>query len=284
MPSVSATPADAPLRGGRRAALQTQAAFVLHSYDWSESSLILDLFARESGRIAVAAKGAKRPYSQMRAVLMPFQRIQVHVGKPRGDESAEVHTLRAAEWAGQGVALAGAAWFAGFYLNELLIRLLARDDPHPGLFDAYALTLQSLTAATPVQVEAALRAFELLLLRHTGVLPQLDRVTSTQAEVVDDRVYALRPDMGLVEAAPADAVLSGAACSGLERALDDLADMATAPHLQRLHDACADALAGLKSQLRQQLHYHLGGTTLRTRQVMIDTFRLLGLDTPTASR
>src|SRR5512139_3740517 len=127
------------------------AAFVLHHYDWSESSVILDLFTRELGRLAVVAKGAKRPYSQLRPVLLPFQRLQVSLGKPPKAEGAgevsEVQTLRAAEWAGGAAMLTGAALFSGFYLNELLMKLLARSDPHSALFDLYAQTLPTLADA-----------------------------------------------------------------------------------------------------------------------------------------
>ena len=107
-----------------------QPAFVLHQHDWSESSLILDLFTRGQGRVVAAARGAKRPYSQLRAVLLPFQRLNVALG--RLPDASEVQNLRQAEWAGGPPMPAGAALFAGFYLNELLIRLLARHDPHPG--------------------------------------------------------------------------------------------------------------------------------------------------------
>src|SRR5829696_5596903 len=102
----------------------TLSAYVLHRYDWSETSLILDLFTREQGRLAVVAKGAKRPYSQLRSVLLPFQRIHVGLGRvPRADASAdepanEVQNLRSAEWAGGAAMLTGAALFSGFYLNE----------------------------------------------------------------------------------------------------------------------------------------------------------------------
>ena len=122
------------------------AAYVLHRYDWSETSLILDLFTRERGRLAVAAKGAKRPYSQLRGVLLPFQRLQVALS--RGSEEAEVHTLRSAEWAGGAAMPSGGALFSGFYLNELLLRLLARQDPHAALFDAYAQVLPVLVHVT----------------------------------------------------------------------------------------------------------------------------------------
>ena len=110
-----------------------QPAYVLHQHDWSESSLILDLFTRESGRVAVAAKGAKRPYSQLRAVLLPLQRITVSLSKPAKTDGGEVQTLRSAEWGGGATLPSGAALFSGYYLNELLLKLLARHDPHPRL-------------------------------------------------------------------------------------------------------------------------------------------------------
>src|SRR6186713_601689 len=175
-----------------RGAAPALAAYVMHRYDWSESSLIVDLFTRELGRVVVAAKGAKRPTSQLRAVLRPFQRIQASLG--RTAQGAEVHNLRGAEWAG-GMPLAGGdALFSGFYLNELLMKLLAREDPHPPLWDAYAATLSQLGGADEA---AALRGFELRLLREIGLLPDLTRVTATQAPVHPSAAYALRPDAGV---------------------------------------------------------------------------------------
>ena len=139
-------------------------AYMLHRYDWSESSLIVDLFTRELGRVAVAAKGAKRPTSQLRSVLRPFQRLHATLGRTaQGAAHAEVHNLRSAEWAG-GVPLAGgSALFSGFYLNELLMKLLAREDPHPDLWDAYADTLSHLGAdqeANALRAEVSTRRQE----------------------------------------------------------------------------------------------------------------------------
>ena len=122
---------------------------MLHSYDWSESSLIVELFTRDAGRVVAAAKGAKRPTSQLRAVLMPFQigaRAVCALAGANG--GAEVRTLRRPSGAAAtSMPGSGSGWFAGFYLNELLLRLLARDDPHPRLFDAYAATLQAWATA-----------------------------------------------------------------------------------------------------------------------------------------
>lgn len=117
--------------------ISDEPAFVLHSYDWSESSLILEVFCRHHGRVALVAKGAKKPSSNFRPVLLPLQPLLVTYTLG-GDGSAEVHTLKGAEWVGGHVMPTGDALLSGMYLNELLLRLLARDDPHPALFDAYA--------------------------------------------------------------------------------------------------------------------------------------------------
>jgi len=273
---ASGAAADTSTAGSpRRSASLAQSAFVLHSYDWSESSLIVELFSRDAGRVVAAAKGAKRPTSQLRAVLMPFQMVLVQFARSRG-EGAEVRTLRSAEWGGGDVvALRGSGWLSGFYLNELLLRLLARDDPHPRLFDGYAATLQGL-GDNELRSEAALRAFELLLLRETGVLPEFSRTTLTQLPVSAAGRYALRVDQGLVAATPGEASLAGAACLELARALDEWAAQgAAAAALQALHSVCARELPALKGMLRGQLHYHLGGALLRTRQVVVETQRLL---------
>ena len=238
-------------------------AFVLHRYDWSESSLILDLFTREQGRLAVAAKGAKKPHSNFRSVLLPFQRLQISLsGTAAKDESSnsEVQNLRGAEWAGGAAMLTGAALFSGFYLNELLMKLLARHDPHAALFDAYAATLPEL-AGVEARAQAALRAFELTLLRETGVLPDLSLLTQTQQPVHPDARYTLLPDAG-VATAP-DAELSGAVLTGLQAALEH-------GSLAALQHACRPCLAALKLPLRALIQQQLGASVLRTRQVMID--------------
>ena len=236
-------------------------AFVLHRYDWSESSLILELLSREFGRIAVVAKGAKRPSSNFRPVLLPLQPLHVAFG---GD--AEIRTLRSAEWVGGQVMPTEDALLSGFYLNELLLRLLARDDPHPVLFDAYAATVRILASQQGEAWQPALRAFELLLLREIGLLPTLDLQTGTLSPLEPDALYALRPEAGLVEAGPeARAALGGAQWSALQAALDD-----PAPHSALVRETAMPGAAELKPQLRALLHYHCGVSTLRTRQMMID--------------
>jgi len=246
-------------------------AYVLHRYDWSETSLILDLFTRARGRVTVAAKGAKRPYSQLRSVLLPFQRISATVGKQAEDAQADVVTLRAAEWAGVDATpvLPPARLFAGFYLNELLMKLLARGDAHPVLFDAYAATLRSLAVSDEFAEQIGLRAFELVLLKAIGLLPELDRVTATQQRLAPDAAYQWLGDRGLVDAdasLPA-ARLPGADLLEIDAALRD-------NDLGALHVACATRLDRLKPVLRALVHYHLGSPALRTREVMRDARKL----------
>lgn len=247
---------------------------MLHHWNWSETSLILDLFTREQGRVAVAAKGAKRPYSQLRPVLLPFQRLFVQLGRvPADADGGELQTLRSAEWAGGAPMLSGEALFSGFYLNELLMKLLARHDPHPALFDAYAATLPALASGDDGRTQAALRAFELVLLREIGLLPDLKRVSATLEPVLGARGYALRPEAG-VAASNDDAALAGESLLLLQAALDG-------GRIDALRDACTTALAPLRTQLRALLHYHLGSPqALRTRSVMVEVQKLLDTATP----
>ena len=232
---------------------------------WSESSLILDVFSREQGRLVLVAKGARRPYSQLRSVLLPFQSLLLSLGRaPVADSTSEVQNLRGAEWAGGQAMLTGAALFSGLYLNELLMKLLARSDPHAELFDAYADTLPHLANPSEVAVQASLRAFELKLLQALGVLPDLSLVTLTQQTVEADASYNLEPQAGVVAAKPADAgALGGQVLLGLQAALQHGSSLA-------LQQACASNLSELRLSLRTLLHYHLGSPHLRTRQLMLD--------------
>jgi len=243
---------------------RTLLAYVLHHYDWSETSLIVELFTRQQGRVVVAAKGAKRPTSQLRPVLLPFQPLLAHLGRLPADEHAEVRTLRSAEWVGGAPLLAAAAMFPGYYLNELLLKLLARQDPHPALFDAYADTLGALASA--VDEATSLRAFELLLLRETGVLPDLAVATLTAEPLQSAARYTLHAEAGVLPDAHGP---PGAAWVALEAALAH-------GSVAALRQAAAPYATALRAPLRAVLHYHLGHTTLRTRQVWQGVQQLAG--------
>ncbi len=262
-PPAAGEPTATGRPGGARAGT-TLLAYVLHHHDWSETSLIVELFTRQQGRVVVAAKGAKRPTSQLRPVLLPFQPLLAHLGRLPADEQAEVRTLRSAEWVGGAPLLAAAAMFPGYYLNELLLKLLARQDPHPALFDAYADTLGALASAG--DEAAALRAFELLLLRETGVLPDLAMATLTAEPLASAARYTLHAEAGVLPDAHGP---PGAAWVALEAAL---AHGSTAA----LRQAAAPYAAALRAPLRAALHYHLGHATLRTRQVWQGVQQLAG--------
>ncbi len=233
---------------------------MLHRYDWSETSLIVEVFTRHHGRIALVAKGAKRPSSSFRPVLLPMQPLRLAFG---GD--AEIRTLKSAEWQGGHTMPRGDALLSGYYLNELLLALLARDDPHPALFDVYSDVVQVIASEHGEALQAALRTYELLLLREIGLLPQLDVQTMTLAPLQPSTRYTLVPEGGLRHASDADrAALDGSQWAYLQAALD-----VGAPFAATLR-ACAAVASELKPQLRALLHYHCGVTTLRTRRMMLD--------------
>jgi DNA repair protein RecO (recombination protein O) len=240
--------------------ISDEPAYVLHRYDWSESSLILEVFTRHHGRIALVAKGAKRPSSSFRPILLPLQPLHLAFG---GD--GEIRSLKGAEWQGGHIMPSGEALLSGYYLNELLLLLLARDDPHPGLFDVYANVVQVIASEHGEVLQSALRAFELLLLREIGLLPLLDAQTMTMRSLDLEVLYSLVPEGGLRQASPADrSSLSGAQWLALQESLSN-----AAPFTATLR-ACSQVMAELKPQLRTLLNYHCGVSTLRTRQMMMD--------------
>ena len=246
-------------------------AFVLHRYDWSESSLILEVFTRHHGRTALVAKGAKKPSSNFRPVLLPLQPL--HLTWTQSDASAsDIHTLKGAEWVGGHVMPTGDALLAGMYLNELLMRLLAREDTHAPLFDLYAGVVRVLGNGTHGEaLEPVLRAFELLLLREIGLLPALDAETATLAPLLPEARYTLVAEGGLRAAAEGErAALAGAQWQALQQALGQGGAAGYTAVLRTVADAGAPAAAELKAQLRALLQYHCGSPLLRTRQLMMD--------------
>ncbi len=235
-------------------------AFILHGYDWSESSRIVEAFTRHHGRVALVAKGAKKPSSNFRPVLLPLQPLHLSYA---GD--AEVRSLKGAEWIGGYVMPTGAALLSGYYINELLMRVLARDDPHPVLFDAYSSTVELLATQGPEATQLALRAFELLLLRDIGFLPALNVQTASLQPLQSGERYTLVPEGGLRLAHADDrAALPGAQWLSLQQALGDVAP------LTALLKVCAELPVDIKLILRQLLGYHCGGNGLKTRQFMMD--------------
>lgn len=253
VPSPPAPRRTASRPPGRDGRVTGQPAFVLHSYPHKETSLIIDVLTRDHGRIALVAKGAKRPHSQLRGVLQTFQPLQAGwTGK------SELRILTGAEWVGGMLPLEKTALLCGFYLNELLVKLLARDDPHPILFDHYVATLNQLAHNEPAPI--VLRKFERALLKETGVAADLVRCTGTRQPVQAGQIYVVDPERGPRPAQAGDAWPRITGKTLLDMECEDYADAATQ--------------AQSKTLMRFLLAHQLGGATLNTRQMLIDLMQL----------
>jgi DNA repair protein RecO (recombination protein O) len=220
-------------------------AFILHRYDWSESSVIVEVLTQHHGRVALVAKGAKRPASNFRPILLPMQPLRLTY---TGDE--QVKTLKSAEWVGGYAMPSGNALLSGFYLNELMMRLLPRDDPQEAVYKLYAQTVRVVALASNLQAPA-LRAFELLLLQQMGWLPDLSMETQTQSGLQADMTYKLSVDAGLQRVGPQE---FNAIAGGDWLQLTHL-DFTALISLLAKNVPLAQAL---KSQLRTLLNYHAG--------------------------
>jgi DNA repair protein RecO (recombination protein O) len=233
---------------------QDEPAFVLHSHPFRETSLILDVFSRSHGRLAIVARGARRPRSALRGLLLGFQPLQLSwFGK------GEVRTLHSAEWQGGQPYLQGTALMCGFYLNELLVNLLARDDPHEQLFDYYRATL--LRLAHQDDHAATLRCFEKRLLQELGYALVLEREAGSDKAVRPELCYRYAVERGVLPDEGAES--SGMPVQGktlLDMAHDDYADPATAQQSKQL--------------MRMLLNHQLGGKTLHTRELIKDFQKL----------
>ena len=128
----------------RAGVIDGERGFVLHLTPFRETSLIAELFTREHGRVSAVARGARRPQSKLRGALMEFQPLEL-----AWFGQGEVKTVARAEWLGGQALLSGRALLYGYYLSELLLNFVAREDAHPLLFDAYERTMARLAAGGP---------------------------------------------------------------------------------------------------------------------------------------
>ncbi|MDO8959967.1 MAG: DNA repair protein RecO [Rhodocyclaceae bacterium] len=224
------------------------AAFLLHAYPFSETSLIIEVFTRDHGRLALLARGARRPRAALRGVLLAFQPLELG-----WFGNGEVKTLAKAEWQGGVPFLQGDDLLLGYYLNELLLKLLAREDAHAALYDAYAAALLALSGgAGHAEV---LRRFEKALLAELGYGLTLDRdADGATVQAVEEYRYQI--ERGAVLAAQGGAGLAVSGKTLLDMAADDYADPRT--------------LMECKQLMRHLLGHYLNGQTLQTRRVFIE--------------
>jgi DNA repair protein RecO (recombination protein O) len=236
-----------------RARQESREAFVLHSYPYRETSLLIDVFARGFGRVSIVARAARSPRSALRGILLAFQPVALSwFGK------GEVRTLARAEWLGGHPRLQGEALMCGFYLNELLLRLLPREDPHDALLARYGEALARLGSggdSAPV-----LRSFERALLRELGYAMALERDSLSGTAIDPAKSYRYDPERGPIEAngAGADSLVSGRTL--LDMACDDYADPLTQQQAKAL--------------MRVLLDHRLENQPLKSRRIFRDLLAL----------
>jgi DNA repair protein RecO (recombination protein O) len=162
-----------------------QLAYVLMSQPWKETSLLVEILTRDYGRLSLIARSARRPKSVLRGVLMPFAPLEIAwFGKN------ELRTLHSAEWCYGIVQLTNIFLWSGFYINELVLRLTARDDPMPEFFDIYDKTMRAF--ASQYELSTTLRHFELSLLQLFGYSLTLDQDVNGE-RVVPENYYLCKP-------------------------------------------------------------------------------------------
>ncbi len=234
--------------------LEDEPAFVLHSYPFRETSLLVEVFSRQHGRVPLVARGARRPKSAIRGLLMSFQPLSLSwFGKH------EVRTLHSAEWQGGQPLLQGTALLCGFYLNELLLNLMVRDDPHEQLFDYYQQTLQRL--AQGADMASTLRCFEKHLLQELGYALLLEHEAGNSTPIDAASSYRYVVERGAVrDTARAEEGLLIAGKTLLDMARDDYTDAQSARQGKQL--------------MRMLLNHHLDGKTLHTRELIKDLTKL----------
>ncbi|MCG6935057.1 MAG: DNA repair protein RecO [Proteobacteria bacterium] len=223
-----------------------QLAYVLHTRPYRDTSQLLEIFSRKHGRIGLVARGVRSGKSRYAGQLQPFAPLLLS-----WNGQGELPTLAGAETAGVATALEYRTMLSGFYLNELLMRLLQRGDAHPLLFDAYVEALSALAAG---QQETILRRFERILLQEMGYGLILDTDVENGEPIQDEVLYCYHPEQGPVRVVTGDE--AGIRVHG--RTLRAI----TADHypdLQTRHEA--------KQLMRSALAVHLGGRPLKSREL-----------------
>ncbi len=225
-----------------------QLVYVLHTYPFKETSLVVELFSKKFGRIAAVAKGARRPRSAMRGMLQSFQ---ILAGAWSGKN--DLKTLHSLDWNVGLTLLKGEALMCGFYMNELLLRLLPREDAHESLFEYYANALQILSNGT--DSATTLRRFELKLLQEMGyAVPLLQ--DENDAEIAPDKTYRYEAEYGACELKSTKLGVQLSGGTLLDMARDDYSNAQTQSQSKQL--------------MRYLLAHYLGDKPLHTRQLLID--------------
>lgn len=223
--------------------VEQQPGFVLHARAWRETSLLLEVLSRDHGRVGLVARGVRSTRSRTsRSLLQPLTPLSMS-----WSGAGELATLSAAEAVGAPLLLSGEPLLCALYLNELITRLLPRNDALPQLFNDY---VEALTRLAQAHAPAwTLRRFERDLLGHLGYGVVLDSEAGSGAPLQADGSYAYRADAGPV---PWHGVADGLRVRGsalLALAFDEAPDAADMQTLRRL--------------MRALIAHHLDGPPLR---------------------
>lgn len=211
--------------------VELTSAFVLHRRPYRETGLLIELFCEQHGRIGLVAQRLARR-SARRGLLQPFVPL-LTAWRGRG----ELGTLTHVEAAARGFALAPNRMLSGLYLNELLLRLLPRQDPYQPLFTGYQQALTGLASSLPQ--EPVLRRFEVLLLVELGYGLQLDSEADNGQPLRSDILYGYQLDRGPVAGSAVGVPISGRSLLAL--ACGDLDEPAVLREVKRLTRAAIDA-------------------------------------------
>lgn len=233
-------------------AVQLEPAYVLHRRRYRDTSLLVDVWSRSAGRLVMVAKGAFRGKRAIAPLLQPFRPLLLG-WTGRG----EVQTLTAAEGAAAPHALQGRQLYCGFYLNELMVYLTGRQDPHPTLYDHYAAALSEL--ATLDEVETVLRRFELQLLQQCGYGLDLTCEADGTTAVIPDGHYRVDPEHGV-----SACKLAGELASEQTLAGHVLLALAQGTPLHGPERRAARQL------MRRVIDFHLNGRVLKSRELFLN--------------
>lgn len=222
----------------------SETCWILHRRAWRESSLLIDLFSLEHGRVGLVARGLRSQSSPWRGLGEPFVPLR-SAWVRRG----ELGTLTDVEAVGTRVALSGQGLWCGLYANELVLTLIGRDEPVAGLFRAYSELLPGLHDGGDHHVR--LRRFELALLDCLGVAPDFTCEALQGEPICPDGWYRLEPESGFLASPPDHGAYCGRAILSLAGGLE----------------ADADLRRQAREIMRVLIDHQLGGRSLKTREL-----------------
>jgi DNA repair protein RecO (recombination protein O) len=232
--------------------VQQEPCWVLHHRPFRDTSRILDVLSRDHGRLAVVARGSRSGRSKLKGILRPFLPLQLS-----WVIRTDMGTLTGAELNGAPISLSGDALMSGYYVNELILKLLHRHDPQPEIFSVYGSTISALNGAA--NVAAVLRRFEMDTLALLGYALNLDHDSRSEGELDPERAYEYRVEQGPVpvEGREGPMVFSGRELAAVARG--DFTEPAVLTAAGRL--------------LRHVIDWHLDGSELQSRKVLRDMRR-----------